>query len=135
MTDIKVFQKLFFISMFYIVVCFFAFLFGFFLSHLRNLNSLGDVFITGEGKWLQMFTYAQFSLPLSSEYSLACHTYCDMGHLFIIKCIISKDCTTCFTTQVCCSWVSNTQNSACDANALNDRATAAAYIILLYSIN
>ena len=45
------------------------------------------VTITGEG--LQILTYALHSRPLSSEGSLACHTYCDMGHPFII--VISED--------------------------------------------
>ena len=43
--------------------------------------------MTGEG--LQILTYAQHLWPLSSEGSLACHTYCDMEHPFIM--VISKD--------------------------------------------
>ena len=50
-------------------------------SHSRTFHSYGDVIITGEG--LQILTYAQHSWPLSSESSLACHTYCDTGHPFI----------------------------------------------------
>ena len=41
-----------------------------------------DVTITGEG--LQILTYARHLWSLSSEGSLACHTYCDMGHPFKI---------------------------------------------------
>ena len=40
---------------------------------LRFSVPFGDVTITGEG--LQILTYARYSLPLSSESSLACHTY------------------------------------------------------------
>ena len=47
----------------------------------------GEVTITGEG--LQILTYAQHLWPLSSEDSLACHTYWDTGHLFIM--IVSED--------------------------------------------
>ena len=43
--------------------------------------------IPGEG--LKFLTYAGHSLPLSSEGSLACHTYCDTGHPFIM--VISED--------------------------------------------
>ena len=58
---------LFFICMFYIVVCLlFVYLFVcVFSSHLRIFNSYWDVFITGEGKWLQILTYAQHLWPLS----------------------------------------------------------------------
>ena len=45
-------------------------------------NSYGNVTITREG--LQILTYARQSWPLSSEGSLACHTYCDTGHPFIM---------------------------------------------------
>ena len=34
-------------------------------------------------------TYAGHSWPLSSEGSLACHTFCDKGHPFIM--VISED--------------------------------------------
>ena len=60
---------------------------GFFFSHSRFFHSYGDVTITGEG--LQILTYARHSWPLSSEGSLACHTYCDTGHPFIM--VISED--------------------------------------------
>ena len=38
---------------------------------------------------LQILIYARHSRSLSSEGSLACYTYCDMGHLFIM--VISED--------------------------------------------
>ena len=56
-------------------------------SHSRIFHSYGDVIITCEG--LQILTYARHSWPLSSESSLACHTYCDTGHLFTMD--ISED--------------------------------------------
>ena len=49
-----------------------------FVSLKRILYSYGDVTIAGEG--LQIFTYARHSWPLSSEGSLVCHTFCDIGH-------------------------------------------------------
>ena len=52
-----------------------------------HLHSNGDVTTAGEG--LQILTYAQHSWILSSEGSLACHTYCDRGHLFTM--VISED--------------------------------------------
>ena len=42
---------------------------------------------TGEG--LQIFTFARHAWPMSTEGSLMCHTYCDIGHLNIM--VISKD--------------------------------------------
>ena len=51
-----------------------------FSSHSRICHSYGDLTIAGEG--LQILTYARHSWPLSSEGSLACHTYWNMGHLF-----------------------------------------------------
>ena len=56
-------------------------------SHSKIFHIYGDVTITDEG--LQMITYARHSLPLNSEGSLACHTYCYMGHPFIM--VISED--------------------------------------------
>ena len=47
----------------------------------------GDVTVAVEG--LQILTCALHSWPLSSEASLACHTFCDTGHPFIM--VISKD--------------------------------------------
>ena len=56
-------------------------------SPSMKLISYGDVTITGDG--LQILTYVRHSWPLSSEGSLACHTYCDTGHTFIM--VISED--------------------------------------------
>ena len=54
-----------------------------FIVPLKNFHSYGDVTITGEG--LQILNHARHSWPLSSEGSLACHTYCETsvynGHL------------------------------------------------------
>ena len=50
-------------------------------------HSLGDVTFTGEG--LQILTYTRNLLPSSIEGSLACRTYCDKGHLFIM--VFSED--------------------------------------------
>ena len=47
-----------------------------FLSHSRIFHSFGDVTIIGKG--LQNLTYARHLWQLSSEGSLACHTYCDL---------------------------------------------------------
>ena len=58
-----------------------------FSFHSRIFHSNADVTIAG--KWLQIFTYARHSWPLSSEVSLACHTYCDTVHSFIM--VISED--------------------------------------------
>ena len=46
-----------------------------------------DVTIAVEG--LQILTFARHSWPLSGKGSLACHTYCDTRHPFIM--IISED--------------------------------------------
>ena len=46
-----------------------------FSCHSRIFHSFGDVIIAGEG--LQILNYARHSRPLSSEGSLARHTYCD----------------------------------------------------------
>ena len=56
-------------------------------SHSRKFHSYGEITIAGEG--LQILTGAKHSWPLSSEGSLACHTYCDTGRPFIM--VISKD--------------------------------------------
>ena len=53
-----------------------------FSSHWRIFCSFGD--FTIEGKGLQILTYARHSLAFCSEGSLACHTYCDTGHPFIM---------------------------------------------------
>ena len=54
---------------------------------LRIFYSFGDVTIAVEG--LQNFTYAPHSWPLSSEGSLACHTFCDTRHPLMM--VISGD--------------------------------------------
>ena len=84
-----------------------------------------DVTIALEG--FQILTYARNLWPLSSEGSLACHTYCDTGHPFIM--IISEifwqyhlECNYLFLQL---KWDTNTQPSACGANALTRCATAA----------
>ena len=53
-----------------------------FSYHSKNFHSYGHVTITGEG--LQNFINAQHLWQLCSEGSLACHTYCDTGHTFIM---------------------------------------------------
>ena len=52
------------------------------LSHSKIFHSIGDVTIVGEG--LQILTYARHLWQLSSKGSLACHTFCDTGHLIIM---------------------------------------------------
>ena len=62
---------------------------------LRIFHSYGDASITGEGlqiiigEGLQILTFTRHSWPLNSESCLACHTYCDTGHSFIM--VISED--------------------------------------------
>ena len=51
------------------------------------LSKITNITITS--KELQIFAYARHSWPLNSEHSLACHTYCDTGHPFIM--VISED--------------------------------------------
>ena len=67
-----------------VFVCLFVYLFvwSFFSSYSRIFQSFGDVTIDGKG--LQILTYARHLWPLSSEGSLARHTYCDTGHPIII---------------------------------------------------
>ena len=65
----------------YMYVCMFVCLFVFYFP-LENFHSYGDVTITGEG--LQILTHARHLWPLSSEGSLAWHTYWDTGHLFLM---------------------------------------------------
>ena len=62
-----------------VIVCLFAWGFS---SHSRIFHSYGDVTITGEG--LQILPNARHLWPLSGEGSLACHTYCETGHPFIM---------------------------------------------------
>ena len=59
-----------------------------FLSHSNLFHSFGYVTIAGEGLQI-LTTYARHLWPLSSEGSLASHTYCDTGHPFMM--VISKD--------------------------------------------
>ena len=54
-------------------------------SHSRIFHSYGDVIDEG----LQILTFDRLSWLLSSEDSLACHTYCDTWHPFIM--VISED--------------------------------------------
>ena len=62
-----------------VTVCLFVLEFSF---HSRISHTYGDHTIVGES--LQILTYARHSWPLSGEGSLACHTYCDTGHSFIV---------------------------------------------------
>ena len=55
--------------------------FGFFVP-FEIFHSYGDVTIASER--LQIFYYSRNSWLLSSEGSLACHTYCDMRHLILM---------------------------------------------------
>ena len=105
--------------------------------HSRIFHSYGDVTITGAR--LQFLTYIRHPWPLSSEGSIACHTYCDKGHPLTFIMFISKTPDTliccrafgsgavnnCFYDLCCRDWDLNTQPSACEAIALTDRATAA----------
>ena len=54
---------------------------------LDIFHSYGDVTITSEG--LHILTYTRHSSHLRSEGSLACHTYCDTWHPFIM--VITED--------------------------------------------
>ena len=58
-----------------------------FSSHSRIFYLYRDVTSAGEG--LQIFTYARHSWSLSSEGSLAYHTYGDTGHSFVM--VISEN--------------------------------------------
>ena len=58
-----------------------------FPSHLRIFHSYGDITMTGNR--LQSLIYTRQLWTLSSECSLACHTNCETGHLFIM--VISED--------------------------------------------
>ena len=55
-------------------------------SHSRTFHSYGDITITSAAKFN---LYARQSWSLRSESSLACHTYCDAGHPFMM--VISED--------------------------------------------
>ena len=118
---------------FCLLVCFFVWSLS---PHSRIYHSLEDVTISGEG--LHIFTYARHLWPLSSEGSFACHTYYDTGRPFIM--VISENpwhtpiaerlagelSLPVLTTYICRGWNSNTQPSACGANALTHCDTAAA---------
>ena len=58
-----------------------------FSSHSKIVHSYGNVNIGGER--LQILTFGRHPWSLNTEGSLACHTYCDTGHPFIM--IISED--------------------------------------------
>ena len=116
-------------------ICLRLFLLGF-SSHSRIFRSYGVVMITITDEGLQFFTYARHLWPMSKGGSLACYTYCETGHPLTM--VISEDprdthnyCwavgSGTVTTKVCRGWDSNTQPSACDANALTDWATAVAW--------
>ena len=105
----------------------------------RNFHSYGDVTIAGEGP--QILIYARHSWPLSSEGSLACHTYHYMytGHPFIWLSPRTRDTHTYYrafssgavTTSFNDLGLSRlgfehpTQPSACGVNALTHCAPAA----------
>ena len=80
-------------------------------SHSRIIHSFGDVIIAAVG--LQILNCDRYSWPMSSEGhsyssegSAECHIYCVTGHPFIM-------------------FDSNTQPSACEANALTNCGIAA----------
>ena len=99
-----------------------------FSSHSKIFHSFGDVTIAGEG--LHILTYVQHSWPLSSEGSLACHTYWEMGHPFIIinshlqgPVTLAPNAEPVLRT--CGSWDLNTQPFACRGNAITHCTTIA----------
>ena len=53
-----------------------------FSSHARIFHSYRDVTITGQGH--QIVNYTRHSQPLTNEGCLSFHTYCDIGHPFIM---------------------------------------------------
>ena len=89
--------------------------------------------------------FTRHILPLSSEGSLACHTYCDTAHPFIM--VFFKDpwhshllpnilqwlSQPILPTSVCRGWVSNNHPSACGATVLTDCATATENPVLINS--
>ena len=108
------------------------------LYHSKIFHSIGDVTIVGEG--LQILTYARHLWQLSSKGSLACHTYCDTGHLIIM--VKSEDPSQSRLMPSIWHWIchylvyrlrgwdSNTQPSACGANSLTHCATATALMVI-----
>ena len=105
-------------------------------SHLRIFFSFGDV--THIVERLHIQTHTRHLCPLSSEGSLPCHTFYATGLLF--RMVIPGTCEThtycrglavelslhILTIQVCRGWNSNTQISACKANAQINCATVTA---------
>ena len=99
-----------------------------FFTHLET--------ITGEG--LQIFTICSVLVAIEHEESLACHTYCDTGHPFIV--VISEDPWHSHLLPSVWQWNYHylflwlksveagirTQLSACGANTLTHCAIAAA---------
>ena len=72
------------------IIVAFVCLFGGVSSHLRIFHihvHVVDVTIAGEE--LQILTYSPHSWPLNTDVSLACHTYCDTGHMY--KMVISEE--------------------------------------------
>ena len=107
-----------------------------FKSHSRKFHSYGDVTIIGEE--LQIMTYSQHLWPLSSEDSLACHTFCVLwasvhnGHLRgpvtltpIAESLAVELSLPVFFNCYYCGSDSYTQPSTCEAIALTDCITAA----------
>ena len=70
-------------------------------SHSRIFHPYGDVIIIGEG--LQILTYTRHSWPLSSEDSLACHTFSHFRETVPLCAFVSWAVTTCQ------GWYSNIQ--------------------------
>ena len=68
-------------------LCLSVCLFGCFRNTREFLHSYGDIAIANEG--LQILANVRHSLPLNREGSLACNTYRDIGHPFIM--VISED--------------------------------------------
>ena len=66
----------------------FVFLFGVYRP-TQELENFSLIWRLHHYKGLQILTYAWHSWPLSSEGSLACHTFYDTGHPFIMA--ISED--------------------------------------------
>ena len=54
-----------------------------------NLMETSQLPVEGCKFWLVLGTHGHWAWPLSSEGSLACHTFCDMEHPF--KIVISED--------------------------------------------
>ena len=69
---------------FFLLVCLFVWGLS---SNSRILHSYGDVTIIGER--LQIVSYTLQAYQLSSDGTLACNTYCNTGHTFIL--VISED--------------------------------------------